>query len=159
MALDLGIADHVRFPSFANQSALPAVYRTADLMILSSECEPCAVVVNDASFCGYPVAAGDCAGATTDLIAHANHDFVFPYGDVPALTDQMQKAPSDPNELARRGHARTPFDGCSLGPPERISAEFGKPSTEFSHEPEKRELFLSFGTTLFFQGPHIVLKC
>ncbi len=102
-ALDLGIADRVRFLGFVNQSALPAVYKAADLMVLPSEYEPFAVVVNEASCCGCPVAASDCVGATTDLIAPVNPDFVFPCGDVPALTEILQRALSDPSELARRG--------------------------------------------------------
>src|SRR6202171_443829 len=102
-ALDLGIADRVRFLGFVNQSVLPAVYKAADLMVLPSEYEPFAVVVNEASCCGCPVAASDRVGATTDLIAPVNPDFVFPCGDVPALTELLQKALSDPSELARRG--------------------------------------------------------
>ena len=102
-ALDLGIADRVRFLGFVNQSALPAVYKAADLMVLPSEYEPFAVVVNEASCCGCPVAASDRVGATADLIVSVNPDFVFPCGDVPALTELLRKALSDPNELARRG--------------------------------------------------------
>ena len=102
-ALDLGIADRVRFLGFVNQSALPAVYKAADLMVLPSEYEPFAVVVNEASCCGCPVAASDRVGAALDLIAPVNPDFVFPCGDVPALTLLLQKALSDPLELARRG--------------------------------------------------------
>jgi len=102
-ALDLGIADRVRFLGFVNQSALPAVYTAADLMVLPSEYEPFAVVVNEASCCGCPVAASDRVGATTDLIAPENPDFVFPCGDVPVLTEILRRALSDPSELARRG--------------------------------------------------------
>src|SRR6266550_3803197 len=102
-ALDLGIADRVRFLGFVNQSSLPAVYTAADLMVLPSEYEPFAVVVNEASCCGCPVAASDRVGATTDLIAPVNPDFVFPCGDVPALTELLRRALSDPTELARRG--------------------------------------------------------
>src|SRR6266853_1753800 len=102
-ALDLGIADRVRFLGFVNQSALPAVYKAADLMVLPSEYEPFAVVVNEASCCGCPVAASDRVGATKDLIAPVNPDFVFPCGDVPALTELLRRALSNPTELARRG--------------------------------------------------------
>jgi glycosyltransferase involved in cell wall biosynthesis len=102
-ALDLGIADRVRFLGFVNQSALPAVYKAADLMVLPSEYEPFAVVVNEASCCGCPVAASDRVGAAADLIAPVNPDFVFPCGDVPALTELLRRALSDPIELARRG--------------------------------------------------------
>src|SRR5712664_1523562 len=102
-ALALGIADGVRFLGFVNQSALPAVYKAADLMVLPSEYEPFAGVVNEASCCGCPGAASDRVGATTDLIAPVNPDFIFPCGDVAALTELLQRALSDPTELARRG--------------------------------------------------------
>jgi glycosyltransferase involved in cell wall biosynthesis len=36
-ALDLEIADRVRFLGFVNQSALPAVYKVSDSMVLLSE--------------------------------------------------------------------------------------------------------------------------
>ena len=101
--LDLGIADRVRFLGFVNQSALPAVYTAADLMVLPSEYEPFGVVVNEASCCGCPVAASDRVGAATDLIAPVNPDFIFPCGDIPALTGVLQRALSDRIELARRG--------------------------------------------------------
>jgi glycosyltransferase involved in cell wall biosynthesis len=102
-AVDMGIADRVRFLGFVNQSALPAVYKASDLMVLPSEYEPFAVVVNEASCCGCPVAASDRVGAATDLIAPVNPDFVFSCGNVPALTELLQRALSDPSELTRRG--------------------------------------------------------
>src|SRR6267154_2512296 len=102
-ALDLGIADRVRFLGFVNQSALPAVYTAADLMVLPSEYEPFAVVVNEASCCGCPVAASDRVGAATDLIAPVNPNFIFPCGDVSALTGLLRSALSDSIALARRG--------------------------------------------------------
>lgn len=102
-ALDLGIADRVRFLGFVNQSALPAVYKASDLMVLLSEYEPFAFVVNKASCCGCHVASSDRAGATTGLIAPVNPDLIFPDGDVPVLTELLQRALSNPTELARRG--------------------------------------------------------
>jgi glycosyltransferase involved in cell wall biosynthesis len=102
-AVDLGIADRVRFLGFINQSQLPAVYKAADLMVLPAEYEPFAVVVNEASCCGCPVAASDRVGATADLIAPVNPDFIFPCGDVSALTRLLQTALGDSQDLARRG--------------------------------------------------------
>ena len=72
-------------------------------MVLPSEYEPFGVVVNEASCCGCPVAASDRVGAAADLIAPVNPDFIFPCGDVPALTGLLQRALSDRTELARRG--------------------------------------------------------
>jgi hypothetical protein len=58
-------------PFFRLTPALPAAYTTADLMELPSEYEPFAVVVNEASCCGCPLAA-------SDHIAPVNPDFIFP---------------------------------------------------------------------------------
>jgi glycosyltransferase involved in cell wall biosynthesis len=44
-ATALGVASQVRLLGFVNQSQLPAVYTSADLMVLPSECEPFAGVV------------------------------------------------------------------------------------------------------------------
>jgi glycosyltransferase involved in cell wall biosynthesis len=51
-AAALGVASHVRFLGFITQSQLPAVYASADLMVLPSEYEPFAVVVNEAMCVG-----------------------------------------------------------------------------------------------------------
>lgn len=102
-ALELGIAEQVRFLGFVNQSGLPAVYTGADIMVLPSEYEPFGLVVNEASCCGCPVAASDRVGASTDLIAPVNPEFIFPCGDIPALTALLRSALSDPIKLASRG--------------------------------------------------------
>jgi glycosyltransferase involved in cell wall biosynthesis len=81
----LGVSPRVRFLGFQNQSQLPSVYSSSDLMVLPSEYEPFAVVVNEASCCGCPVAASDHVGAAKDLIAPVDPRLVYPCGDVGAL--------------------------------------------------------------------------
>src|SRR5882762_4698102 len=97
----------------------------ADLMVLPSEYERLGVVVTEASCCGCPVAAGDRVGVAADLIAPVNPDFVFPCGDVPALRGCCKE--HFPVELNWPGADGTHFEGCSLGPTRRISAELWKP--------------------------------
>jgi glycosyltransferase involved in cell wall biosynthesis len=84
-AESLGVARRVQFLGFVNQSELPGVYGSADLMVLPSEYEPFAVVVNEASCCGCPVAVSDRVGAGRDLVKPINPDLIFPCGDVAAL--------------------------------------------------------------------------
>ena len=67
-ATALGVASRVRFLGFVNQSQLPAVYASADLMVLPSEYEPFAVVVNEAMCCACPVVASDHVGSAHDLV-------------------------------------------------------------------------------------------
>jgi glycosyltransferase involved in cell wall biosynthesis len=87
-----GVAERVRFLGFVNQSQLPAVYASADLMALPSEYEPFAVVVNEAMCCGCPVVASDRVGAAQDLVAPVRREFVYPAGDVDALAALLREA-------------------------------------------------------------------
>ena len=91
----LGVGARVCFLGFVNQSQLPAVYKSADLMVLPSEYEPFAVVVNEAMCCGCPVMASDRVGATRDLIAPVCPEFIFPCGDVSALAERLSNAVAD----------------------------------------------------------------
>jgi glycosyltransferase involved in cell wall biosynthesis len=99
-AAALGVAGRVRFLGFVNQSQLPAVYASADLMVLPSEYEPFAVVVNEAMCCGCPVAASDHVGAARDLIAPVRPEFVYPSGEVAALAALLREALGDRRRLA-----------------------------------------------------------
>jgi glycosyltransferase involved in cell wall biosynthesis len=104
-AASLGVATRVRFLGFVNQSKLPAVYTSADLLILPSEFEPFGLVVNEAMCCGCAVAASDRCGAARDLVAPVCPEFVFPAGDIAALAELMRKAIADPVRLKFLGRA------------------------------------------------------
>ncbi|MGC2231216.1 MAG: glycosyltransferase family 4 protein, partial [Candidatus Acidiferrum sp.] len=101
----LGIAKRVRFLGFVNQSELPAIYTSADLMVLPSEYEPFAVVVNEAMCCGCPVAASDHVGAARDLVVPVEREFVFRCGDVSELSGVLKNAVADRARLASLGRA------------------------------------------------------
>jgi glycosyltransferase involved in cell wall biosynthesis len=94
-AVVLGVDSRVRFLGFVNQSQLPAVYTSADVMVLPSEYEPFAVVVNEAMLCGCPVIASDLVGAAQDLIAPVCSKFIFPCGDVAALAALLSTTARD----------------------------------------------------------------
>jgi len=94
-ALSSGIAPYVRFLGFINQSQLPAVYGSADLLVLPSDYEPFAVVVNEAMCCGCPVVASDRVGAARDLVAPVAPEFIFPCGNVEALSTILRDALAD----------------------------------------------------------------
>jgi glycosyltransferase involved in cell wall biosynthesis len=95
----LGVASRIRFLGFVNQSQLPAVYTSSDLMVIPSEYEPFAVVVNEAMCCGCPVAASDHVGAARDLIVPVAAEFVYPCGDTEALAAILKGALMDRTRL------------------------------------------------------------
>jgi glycosyltransferase involved in cell wall biosynthesis len=120
-AATLGIAPRVRFLGFMNQSQLPAVYASADLLVLPSQYEPFAVVVNEACCCGCPVAASDRVGAARDLILPANPGLIFPCGNIEELARILQQYLPDREKLATAAsNARARMDSWS--PRENIAA-------------------------------------
>ena len=104
-AIALGVGERVRFTGFLNQSQLPAVYTAADLMVLPSEYEPFAVVVNEASCCGCPVVASDHVGAASDLIAPVHPGLIYPCGDLRALSSLLAELCNAPGRLRELGLA------------------------------------------------------
>jgi glycosyltransferase involved in cell wall biosynthesis len=104
-AASLGIAKRVHFLGFVNQSQLPSIYAASDMMVLPSEYEPFAVVVNEASCCGCPVIASDRVGAGLDLIVPVNPSFIYPCGNVDALAQMLKVVVADPLVLTEYGHA------------------------------------------------------
>ncbi len=75
-----------RFLGFVNQSKLPAVYASADAIVLPSTArETWGLVVNEAMACGIPAVVSDAVGCGPDLIQPGMTGAVAPLGDVPAL--------------------------------------------------------------------------
>jgi glycosyltransferase involved in cell wall biosynthesis len=95
-----GVFERVRFLGFVNQTGLPEVYRSSELLVLPSEYEPFGVVVNEAMLCGCVVAASDRVGAGPDLIRPGETGFLFPCGDVDALAKTICQALLHPELLA-----------------------------------------------------------
>jgi glycosyltransferase involved in cell wall biosynthesis len=104
-AAALGVAERVRFLGFVNQTQLPAVYTSADLMVLPSEYEPFAVVVNEAMCCRCPVIASDRVGAARDLIGPVRPQYIYPCRDVDTLSRLLKDAVSDLPRLRIAGEA------------------------------------------------------
>lgn len=95
-----------RFLGFVNQSELPAVYATADLLVLPSDGEETwGLVVNEALACGVPAVVSDAVGCGPDLIQPGVTGGVYPVGDVQALAGAIENSLSLPLEIARRNIA------------------------------------------------------
>lgn len=90
-AAALGVASRVRFLGFVNQSQLPAVYTSSDVLVLPSEYEPFGVVVNEAMCCGCVPVVSDRCGSGRDLVAPVSPGLVFPRGDVATLAKILQE--------------------------------------------------------------------
>ena len=80
----------VEFHGFRNQSELPAIYATADLLVLPSEQETWGLVVNEAMACGIPAVVSDAVGCAPDLIEPGTTGATYPVGNVHALANAIQ---------------------------------------------------------------------
>jgi glycosyltransferase involved in cell wall biosynthesis len=88
---------------FVNQSELPAVYASADLLVLPSDGqETWGLVVNEAMACGIPAVVSDAVGCGPDLIDPGRTGATFPFGDTAALTSAIRNVLSFDAEQTRR---------------------------------------------------------
>lgn len=89
----LGRAENLpmRFLGFCNQSQIPAVYRSADVLVLPSAEETWGLVVNEALACGTPCVVSDVCGCAPDMIKPGINGEVFPVSDVSGLADAIAK--------------------------------------------------------------------
>jgi glycosyltransferase involved in cell wall biosynthesis len=104
-ASSLGLGQRVHFLGFTNQSQLPAVYRSSDLLVLPSEYEPFGVVVNEAMLCGCGAVVSDRVGAGRDLISTGDNGYVFACGDTNNLASILRELLQDTSTLRRLGQA------------------------------------------------------
>lgn len=80
------------FLGFRNQSQLPAVYRSADVLVLPSDgSETWGLVVNEAMACGTPCVVSDACGCAPDMIKTDEAGAVFQSGMVPAMADAIDE--------------------------------------------------------------------
>jgi len=95
--------DYVRFIGFKNQTQLPAYYDLCDLFVLPSANEAWGLVLNEVMNAGKPVIASDRVGAARDLIREGVNGFVFPAGQVAALSERITAVLARPATAARMG--------------------------------------------------------
>jgi len=95
----------VRFAGFQNQSALPAFFRLADVFVLPSRHEPWGLIVNEAMAASCPVIVSTDVGSGPDLVTNGVEGFIFPVGDVSALTAALAHTLLSPETSAAMGEA------------------------------------------------------
>lgn len=73
-----------------DQRAVSALYRAADVLVLPSDYEPWAVVINEAAAAGMAIVASDVVGAAAELVRDGVNGFTFPTGDLAKLTEALR---------------------------------------------------------------------
>jgi len=93
------LKNDVKFLGFRNQSELPLLYQAADVFVLPSDSEPWGLVINEAMIAGCAVISGDEVGSAYDLIKEGENGYVFPAGDIDALSEKLRLSLSTPGWL------------------------------------------------------------
>ncbi|MCH7799417.1 MAG: glycosyltransferase family 4 protein [Planctomycetes bacterium] len=83
------LADRVIWLGFLEVDAMRLAYHVADVMVLPSDYEPWALVVNEAMAAGCPVVSSDVVGAAWDMVKDRVSGRLFPAGDIDALTEAL----------------------------------------------------------------------
>ena len=99
----------IRFLGFRNQSELPALFDAASVFVLPSRHEPWGLIVNEVMNAATPCIVSDDVGCGPDLIANDPEGqnkpagFIYPVGDIPALTAALRTALASPESNAAMG--------------------------------------------------------
>lgn len=80
---------NVFFVGFKNQTEISRYYAASDILVLPSYSEQWGIVVNEAMYFGNAIIASDKVGASYDLVREGKNGFVFPAGNVAALTKKL----------------------------------------------------------------------
>jgi glycosyltransferase involved in cell wall biosynthesis len=89
--LPADLAPRVTWTGFLDdQRAVGAIYRLSDVLVLPSDFEPWAVVINEAAAAGLAIVASDVVGAAAELVRDGVNGHVFPPGDVAALETALR---------------------------------------------------------------------
>ena len=89
----------VVFTGFLNdQATVSALYRASDTLVLPSDFEPWALVVNEAAAAGLAIVATDMVGAAVELVRSNVNGFIFPAGNLQQLTERLLEV-TDPSRI------------------------------------------------------------
>lgn len=104
LARSLGVRDHVTFRGQLGQREMPAVYRSADVVVCAPWYEPFGIVPLEAMACGRPVVASRVGGLIDTVVEDATGVHVPPR-DEHAVTAAVAALLDDPERRAAYGRA------------------------------------------------------
>jgi glycosyltransferase involved in cell wall biosynthesis len=82
----------------AEQTTIAGIYRASDVLVLPSQHEPWALVVNEAAAAGLAIVASDVVGAVADLVVDHVNGRIFPSRDLAKLTECLLDV-TDPDHI------------------------------------------------------------
>src|SRR5688572_9359794 len=98
MVVERGLADRVSFPGWVTPEDVLDAFACSDILALPSRSEGLSVVAVQALGMGLALVLSD-AGGNGELLADGKNGFLFPNGDVDALTLALKKLLENPDVL------------------------------------------------------------
>ncbi|MBY0311421.1 MAG: glycosyltransferase family 4 protein [Phycisphaerales bacterium] len=95
---ELRDAGRVKFVGFQDQDTTSAIYRASDVLVLYSDNEPWALVVNEAAAAGLALVTSDRVGASYELLGQGENGFMVPAQSPEVLLAAMRDV-TDPVRL------------------------------------------------------------
>jgi glycosyltransferase involved in cell wall biosynthesis len=131
----------VCFPGFQNQSQMPGYYDLCDVFVLPSEHEPWGLALNEVMNAAKPVIATHHVGAVRDLIDDGVTGFVYPVGNVQALSGHLAHLANQPDLAETMGRSaldrvsRFDFSADWTGLQGALEAVMGSPESRRTARP------------------------
>lgn len=104
MAHELGLRSRVRFLGFVPHDRVPALLRSADVLVMPSRYEELGTAMVEGMYAGLPVVASD-TGGVPELVEHDGNGLLVPPGQPAPLADAVNRLLAD-RELAGRFGSR-----------------------------------------------------
>lgn len=90
------LAGRVTWTGFLDdQQTVSGLYRAGDVLVLPSDYEPWAVVINEAAAAGMAIVASDVVGAAAELVREGVNGRTFPAGNLSHLTQALREVTSE----------------------------------------------------------------
>lgn len=93
----------VHFMDFQNQSQMPTVYQSCDLLCLPSKSETWGLVINEAMASGRAVLVSDKVGCSDDLVKNAQNGYIFANNEINDLKDKLVLLLTNKSHLEKMG--------------------------------------------------------
>jgi glycosyltransferase involved in cell wall biosynthesis len=110
-AIELGIADSVRFAGRVENTDMPALYASADCVLNPSTVDNMPISLLEAFASGVPVVSTD-AGGIPDMVQHGTSGLLVPVGDADAMAREAVRVLRDAD--LRRRLVRAGLDEAQL---------------------------------------------
>ncbi len=99
-----GVLERVSFPGYISQAELPRYYHMADIYLSPSHVDGSSVSLMEALACGLPALVSDIP-ANLEWVREGENGWLFPDGDVAALTDKIKQAVAQRDRWPQLGAA------------------------------------------------------